>query len=113
MIRCLRAKIFPGAFATPTGYASEAWRERLRPRRRAGGFTMIELLVVLVILGLIAAFAVPQVMKYLGGAYRRAGGNVCGTVLRYNAGHYARRMNPISARYCRKARRIMGRRRRT
>ena len=59
MIRCLRAKIFPGAFATP---------KRLRPRRRAGGFTMIELLVVLVILGLIAAFAVPQVMKYLGGA---------------------------------------------
>lgn len=52
-------------------------------------------------------------MKYLGGAYRRAGGKVCGTVLRYNAGHYARRMNPISARYCRKARRIMGRRRRT
>jgi general secretion pathway protein G len=59
MIRCLRANIFPGAFATP---------KRLRPRRRAGGFTMIELLVVLVILGLIAAFAVPQVMKYLGGA---------------------------------------------
>ena len=51
-------------------------------------------------------------MKYLGGAYRRAGGKVCGTVLRYNAGHYARRMNLISARYCRKARRIMGRRRR-
>ncbi len=46
MIRCLRAKIFPAA----------------------GGFTMIELLVVLVILGLIAAFAVPQVMKYLGRA---------------------------------------------
>ena len=47
-------------------------------------------------------------MKYLGGAYRRAGGKVCGTVLRYNAGHYARRMNRISARYCRKARRLMG-----
>ena len=52
MIRCLRAKIFPGA----------------------GGFTMIELLVVLVILGLIAAFAVPQVMKYLGGAKSDAAG---------------------------------------
>jgi general secretion pathway protein G len=34
----------------------------------AAGFTLLELLVVLVILGLIAAFAVPQVMKYLGGA---------------------------------------------
>lgn len=46
-------------------------------------------------------------MKYLAGAYKRAGGNVCGTVLRYNAGHGARRMNPISARYCRKAKRIL------
>jgi general secretion pathway protein G len=32
------------------------------------GFTLVELLVVLVILGLIAAFAVPQVIKYLGKA---------------------------------------------
>ncbi len=46
-------------------------------------------------------------MKYLAGAYRRAGGSICGTVLRYNAGHYAKRMNPISARYCRKARKIL------
>lgn len=50
------------------------WR-RLRPlprRRRARrgerGFTLVELLVVLLILGLIAMFAVPQVIKYLGGA---------------------------------------------
>jgi len=35
---------------------------------RQRGFTLVELLVVLVILGLIAAFAVPQVMNYLGGA---------------------------------------------
>ena len=38
------------------------------PRRRERGLTLIELLVVLLILSLIAAFAVPRVLKYLGGA---------------------------------------------
>ena len=40
-----------------------------RPLRRTRqAFTLIELLVVLVILGLLAAFAAPQVLKYLGSA---------------------------------------------
>lgn len=46
-------------------------------------------------------------MKYLAGAHKRANGDVCGTILRYNAGHYAKRMNPISARYCKKVKRIL------
>ena len=43
-------------------------RPKADPRRRERGLTLIELLVVLLILSLIAAFAVPRVMKYLGGA---------------------------------------------
>ena len=39
-------------------------------------------------------------MKYLAGARERGGGTVCGTILKYNAGHYAKRSNPTSSRYC-------------
>ena len=43
-------------------------RRHLKNRRKQRGFTLVELLVVLVILGLIAVFAAPQVIKYVGGA---------------------------------------------
>ncbi|WP_421984502.1 transglycosylase SLT domain-containing protein [Roseibium sp.] len=46
-------------------------------------------------------------MKYLAGAHQRANGDLCGTILRYNAGHYAKRMNPVSRKYCSKVKRIM------
>ncbi|WP_350334967.1 lytic transglycosylase domain-containing protein [Coralliovum pocilloporae] len=48
-------------------------------------------------------------MKYLAGAYKRGGKTICGAILKYNAGHYAKRMNPTSARYCRKVKKVIGR----
>lgn len=44
-------------------------------------------------------------MKYLGLAHKLSGGTVCGTVLKYNAGHGAKRMNPVSQAYCSKLKR--------
>ena len=46
-------------------------------------------------------------MKYLGEAHKLGGGTTCGTILKYNAGHYAKRMNKISARYCGKVKQIL------
>lgn len=46
-------------------------------------------------------------MKYLGKARQLASGNTCGTILRYNAGHGATRMNPISQNYCNKVARLL------
>lgn len=46
-------------------------------------------------------------MKYLGKAYKLGGGSTCGTILKYNAGHAAKRMNKISRHYCNRVRRIM------
>jgi general secretion pathway protein G len=41
-------------------------------RKREAGFTLMEMLVVLVVIGLIAAVAIPQVMKLLGNAKAKA-----------------------------------------
>ncbi|KPB01737.1 transglycosylase SLT domain-containing protein [Ahrensia marina] len=46
-------------------------------------------------------------MKYLGKARQLASGSTCGTILRYNAGHGAKRMNPISQNYCNKVERLL------
>jgi soluble lytic murein transglycosylase-like protein len=47
-------------------------------------------------------------MKYLSMAHELGGGETCGTILRYNAGHAAKRMNPISKRYCGKVIALIG-----
>lgn len=47
-------------------------------------------------------------MKYLGGARRRSDGTLCGMILKYNAGHGAKRMNPISAAYCDRVKKHLG-----
>lgn len=47
-------------------------------------------------------------MKYLAKAHKLGGGSTCGTILKYNAGHGAKRMNPVSANYCAKVKRYMG-----
>lgn len=44
-------------------------------------------------------------MKYLGKARKLGGGTTCGTILKYNAGHAAKRMNPVSQDYCDKVKR--------
>jgi soluble lytic murein transglycosylase-like protein len=46
-------------------------------------------------------------MKYLAMAQELGGGETCGTVLKYNAGHGAKRMNPVSRRYCGKVTMIL------
>jgi soluble lytic murein transglycosylase-like protein len=46
-------------------------------------------------------------MQYLATAHQLGGGQVCSTILRYNAGHAATRMNPVSKRYCGKVQALL------
>lgn len=46
-------------------------------------------------------------MKYLAMARQLGGGETCNTILKYNAGHGAKRMNPVSKRYCGKVNVLM------
>jgi soluble lytic murein transglycosylase-like protein len=47
-------------------------------------------------------------MKYLAKAQKVGDGTTCGTILKYNAGHAATRMNPVSSAYCVKVKRFLG-----
>lgn len=47
-------------------------------------------------------------MKYLAKAHELGGGDTCATILRYNAGHAAKRMNRVSSAYCTKVKRVIG-----
>jgi soluble lytic murein transglycosylase-like protein len=46
-------------------------------------------------------------VAYLAAAYKLAGGNVCQTILKYNAGHQATRMTGAASAYCGRVRNIM------
>lgn len=46
-------------------------------------------------------------MKYLGKARDLAGGDLCGTILKYNGGHGAKRMTSGPLRYCGKVKQLI------
>jgi len=46
-------------------------------------------------------------MKYLGQARKLAGGDLCGTILKYNGGHGATRMSKGPLRYCGKVQQLI------
>ena len=49
-------------------------------------------------------------MRYLAKAHKLGQDKgICGTILKYNAGHGAKRMNPISRRYCEKVKAVFAR----
>jgi soluble lytic murein transglycosylase-like protein len=48
-------------------------------------------------------------MKYLGVAHDLGGGTTCGTILKYNGGHYAKRMQSGTRKYCGRVQQILAR----
>jgi soluble lytic murein transglycosylase-like protein len=48
-------------------------------------------------------------MRYLGGAHKLGGGTTCGTILKYNGGHYAKRMQASTRKYCGRVQQLMAR----
>jgi len=48
-------------------------------------------------------------VRYLAGAFRLAGGDLCTTVMKYRAGHAETRFSALSVRYCLRARAILKR----
>ncbi|GAA4125530.1 lytic transglycosylase domain-containing protein [Aminobacter aganoensis] len=48
-------------------------------------------------------------VRYLAGAFRLAGGDLCTTVMKYRAGHAETRFSALSVRYCLRARAILQR----
>lgn len=88
--------------AKARGRAGEVGLMQIKPRTARGmGFS-----------GSTAALYDPDTnlrwgMKYLAGAYTRAGGDTCGTIMRYQGGHYAKRMSKSAVAYCAKVKRHM------
>jgi general secretion pathway protein G len=89
---------YEGKVTLGIGKTEESAREQAAagpdPARTVRGFTLLELLVVLAILALIASFAGPQVIKYLGRAKTDAArvqiGNLTSAIdlYRLEIGHY-------------------------
>jgi soluble lytic murein transglycosylase-like protein len=46
-------------------------------------------------------------LKYLGGAYQQAQGNLCRTIMKYQSGFLAVRMNSINRTYCQRVKMLM------
>lgn len=46
-------------------------------------------------------------MRYLAKARKIARGNMCRMILKYNAGYSAKKMNPVSRKYCKKVKKFL------